>query len=133
MKRVIVIGAGPMGLEAALLAAARGHEVTVLERGEIGDALRHWGPTRCFSPFAMNVSARARALLVGAPADDALLTGPEVAERVLVPLSRAAPLAGRVLTRHRVVSVGRARMRRDELAGHPLRNERSFRLLVETP
>jgi len=133
MKRVIVIGAGPMGLEAALLAAARGHEVTVLERGEIGDALRRWGPTRCFSPFAMNVSARARALLADAPADDALLTGPEVAERVLVPLSRAAPLAGRVLTRHRVVSVGRARMRRDELAGHPLRDERSFRLLVETP
>ena len=50
-----------------------------------------------------------------------------------MPLSRAAPLAGRVRTHHRVVSVGRARMRRDELAGHPLRSERSFRLLVDTP
>ena len=133
MKRVIVIGAGPMGLEAALLCAARGHDVTVLEQHDVGDALRRWGPTRCFSPFAMNLSARARALLADAPADDALLTGPEVAERVLVPLSRAAPLAGRVRTRHRVVSVGRARMRRDELAGHPLRSERPFRLLVDTP
>src|SRR5207248_8908905 len=54
-------------------------------------------------------------------------------ERVLVPLSRAAPLTGRVRTRHRVVSVGRARMRRDEYAGHPLRAERAFRLLVDTP
>jgi thioredoxin reductase len=133
MKRVIVIGAGPSGLEAALLAAARGFDVTVLEQGEIGDALRRWGPTRCFSPFAMNVSARARALLADAPADEALLTGPEVAERVLVPLSRSAPLAGRVQTRHRVLSVGRARMRRDELAGHPLRSERSFRVLCDTP
>jgi len=63
VKRVIVIGAGTMGLEAALLAATRGHDVTVLEQGEVGDAIRRWGPTRCFSPFAMNVSARARALL----------------------------------------------------------------------
>jgi len=133
VKRVIVIGAGPMGLEAALLCAARGHDVTVFEQGDVGDALRRWGATRCFSPFAMNVSARARALLTDAPADDALLTGPEVAERVLVPLSQAPPLSGRVRTRHRVVSVGRARMRRDELAGHPLRSERSFRLLVDTP
>jgi dimethylglycine catabolism A len=36
-KRVIVIGAGPAGMEAALIAAHRGHEVTVLEKsGEIG-------------------------------------------------------------------------------------------------
>jgi thioredoxin reductase len=134
VKRVIVIGAGPSGLEAALAAAARGFDVSVLEQAdEVGASLRRWGPTRCFSPFGMNASARARALLAEPPADDALLTGPEVAERVLVPLSRAAPLAGRVLTRHRVVSVGRARMRRDELAGHPLRSERSFRLLVDTP
>ncbi len=131
---MIVIGAGPMGLEAALLAAARGFDVTVLEAGDVGEALRRWGPTRTFSPLGSNVSARARALLGdAAPPADALLTGPELAERVLVPLARSAPLAGRVLTRHRVVSVGRARMRRDEFAGHPLRGERGFSLLVETP
>jgi hypothetical protein len=33
-KRVVVVGAGPAGMEAALVAAARGHEVIVLERGE---------------------------------------------------------------------------------------------------
>jgi thioredoxin reductase len=134
VKRVIVIGAGPMGLEAALLASARGCDVTVLEQSEVGGALRLWGPTRCFSPFAMNASARARALLGdGAPPPDALLTGPEVAERVLLPLSRSAPLDGRVRIGHRVLAVGRARMRRDELAGHPLRVERPFRVLAATP
>ena len=61
------------------------------------------------------------------------MTGPELVERVLVPLARSAPLAGRVRAGHRVVSVGRARMRRDELPGHPLRGERAFRLLVDTP
>ncbi|MCU1280751.1 MAG: putative bacillithiol system oxidoreductase, YpdA family, partial [bacterium] len=75
MKRVIVIGAGPMGLEAALLAGARGFDVTVLEGGDVGESLRRWGPTRTFSPLSMNVSPRARAL-VGGVADDALLTGP---------------------------------------------------------
>ncbi len=32
MKRVVIIGAGPAGMEAALVAHARGHEVTVLEK-----------------------------------------------------------------------------------------------------
>jgi thioredoxin reductase len=132
VKRVIVIGAGPMGLEAALLCGARGFDVTVLERDEVGASLLQWGATRAFSPLAMNVSARARAI-VGGLDDAALLTGPELVERVLVPLGRSAPLAGRVRARHRVISVGRARMRRDELAGHPLRGERAFRVLVETP
>ena len=31
-KRIVVVGAGPAGLEAAWIAAARGHEVTVLEK-----------------------------------------------------------------------------------------------------
>ena len=32
-KRVVIVGAGPAGMEAALTASARGHEVIVLERG----------------------------------------------------------------------------------------------------
>src|SRR5258706_6366505 len=130
--RLIVIGAGPMGLEAALLGVERGFEVTVLEKGQVGDALRRWGATRTFSPFGMNLSRRARALLDDAPPDDALLTGRELAERVLQPLAHAAPLAGRVHLGTRVLAVGRARMTRAELAGHPLRAERPFRVVCET-
>jgi 2,4-dienoyl-CoA reductase-like NADH-dependent reductase (Old Yellow Enzyme family)/thioredoxin reductase len=33
-KRVVVVGGGPAGLEAAWVAAARGHDVVLLERGE---------------------------------------------------------------------------------------------------
>ena len=40
-KRVIVVGGGPAGLEAAWVAAARGHDVTLLERGEqLGGKIR---------------------------------------------------------------------------------------------
>src|SRR5689334_9690293 len=34
-KRVVVVGGGPAGLEAAWVAAARGHDVTLLERADV--------------------------------------------------------------------------------------------------
>ena len=134
MKSLVVVGAGPMGLEAALGALERGFAVTVLEKSRVGENLRRYGATRLFSPFAMNVSARVKALLgASAPAAEELLTGEEMAERVLEPLARTPLLARRIRTRHAVTAIGRARMTRRELPGHPLRGERPFRILVETP
>ncbi|MCH5277650.1 MAG: FAD-dependent oxidoreductase [Desulfovibrionaceae bacterium] len=40
-KNIVVIGAGPAGLEAALTASRRGHRVTLLERGERLGGLLH--------------------------------------------------------------------------------------------
>jgi hypothetical protein len=121
-----------MGLEAALGAEGRGFDVTVLEKGRVGESLRRWGGTRFFSPVGMNVSPRAKQRLAGRlPPEDAILTGPEMVARVLEPL--AACLRGPVRTGHRVIAVGRSRLTRAELAGHPLRAERPFRLLVEGP
>jgi thioredoxin reductase len=117
-KRVIVIGAGPIGLAAALGARDRGFDVTVLERDEVGASLRRWGPTRLFTPLRMNFP--------GLTGDD-LLTGPEFADRVLVPA--AAKLD--VRTHTRVVSVSRRGLTRTDYAGHPLRAERAFRVLTD--
>lgn len=131
--RVLVIGAGPMGIAAALGAAERGHDVTVLERGEVGASLRTWGPTRFFSPLRMNVSARMRTLLAGEmPDGDALLTGPEYVDRVLLPLTQREPLQGRVRTGVNVIAIGRRGMTRADYAGHPLRSERPFRVLCDS-
>lgn len=130
--RVLVIGAGPMGIAAAIGASDRGHEVTVLERGEVGASLRTWGPTRFFSPLHMNVSARMSELLGSdLPEGDALLTGPEYAERVLAPLVAREPLRGRVHLGRNVIAVGRRGLTRTDYAGHPLRAERPFRVLCE--
>jgi NADPH-dependent 2,4-dienoyl-CoA reductase/sulfur reductase-like enzyme len=118
VKTLVVVGAGPMGLEAAIGGLDRGFDVTVLEKGRVGESFRRYGVTRLFSPFAMNVSARARALLGSrAPAADALLTGLEMTERVLEPLAAAPPLLGRVRTGHSVTAIGRARMTRRDMPG----------------
>lgn len=132
-KRLVVIGAGPMGLFAAYLAAKRGFEVTVLERARVGESLATWGSTRLFSPLSMILPAGLREDLPGLPGPDALLTGLELIEKVLLPLSRHPLLYDRVRLRHRVLAVARAGLSRRDLAGHPVRAGKPFRLSVEGP
>lgn len=130
--RVAVIGAGPMGIAAAIGAADRGHDVTVLERGQAGASLRTWGPVRFFSPLRMNVSARMQELLGDAmPDPEALLTGPDFAAGVLLPLCESPVLRGRVHTGRNVVAIGRRGLTRGDYAGHPLRAERPFRIVCD--
>lgn len=122
-----------MGLFAAFLAARRGLEVVVLEAGRIGESLYGWGSTRLFTPLEMNLPAGLREILPGLPPADALLTGPEMVERVLLPLSRHPLLDGKVRPRHKVLSVARAGLSRRDYPCHPLRHEKPFRLAVEGP
>lgn len=130
--RVAVIGAGPIGIAAAIGALDRGHDVTVLERSEVGASLLKWGPTRFFTPYSMNVTPRMHELLGGeAPPPDELLTGPSYARRVLGPLVDRPPLRGRVRRSTRVLAVSRRGLTRGDYAGHPLRAERPFRILCE--
>src|SRR3954467_15610493 len=82
--RLAILGAGPIGLEAALAAAERGWEFTVYEKGDsVGANVRDWGHVRLFTPWAMNVSERARRALSDAPRGDDLPTGAELAEQLL--------------------------------------------------
>lgn len=131
MKRIVVIGAGPIGLAAATSASERGHDVTVLEAGEVGASLLTWGSTRFFTPLRMNVTrqmlpARADAESRG-PGDD-LLTGPEYVDGVLRPLASRL----NVRTNTRVVSIARRGLTRTDFADHPIRAEKPFRILTST-
>src|SRR5207302_9710762 len=79
-SRIAVLGAGPVGLEAALYAATLGLPVTVFDAGRVGEHLRQWGHVRLFSPFGLNSTPLGRNRLKTdhpgheLPADNALLT-----------------------------------------------------------
>jgi 2-polyprenyl-6-methoxyphenol hydroxylase-like FAD-dependent oxidoreductase len=85
--RIAVIGAGPIGLEAALYARYLGYDVDVYERGRVAENLLQWGHVRMFSPFGQNRSPLGLAALKAQdpawqpPGDDELLSGRELAAR----------------------------------------------------
>ncbi|MGL4551887.1 MAG: FAD-dependent oxidoreductase, partial [Gemmataceae bacterium] len=120
-----ILGAGPVGLEAALYADALGLPFAVYERGEPGDYVNSWGHVRLFTPWGQNTSTLGRAALHAnsprgtLPADADVLTGREFRDAYLVPLATQQPLAGRVHPKTAVLRVGRGRSR--------------FRLLLRGP
>lgn len=134
--RIAVIGAGPIGLEAALYARYLGYDVDVYERGRVAENLLQWGHVRMFSPFGHNRSPLGLAALKAqdpawqAPGDDELLTGRELAARYLIPLAHSDLLADSIHERTSVVAIGREGLVKGELGGDEAREEPDFRLLV---
>jgi thioredoxin reductase len=130
-KTVAIIGAGPIGLAAAVGALARGHVPIVFEKDTPGASLTRFGATKFFSPMSMNLPPSLLALCSKevAPAPDALLTGPEFA-RVLGAIAGSPSLVQHVYCNHRVVSVTRHKLSRGDDAGHPVRAELPFRIVV---
>lgn len=133
-RRIAVLGAGPIGLEAALYAAHLGHDVQIYERGSIAQHIADWGFVRLFSPFRLNRSELGRRRLeeVGRklPAEEAFLTGERFVMDYLLPLSDLPELSGRTHERTCVVSVGRSIHGKGMLLGDRRASSR-FRLLLE--
>jgi threonine dehydrogenase-like Zn-dependent dehydrogenase len=137
-KHIAIIGAGPIGLEAALYAVQRGYRVTVFEQSDqVAAYVRDWGHVRIFSPFGMNSSEWGRGALReaghGLPADDELLTGQEFVERYLAPLSRLPQLAECIRTGTAVWRIGRRDSLKTERIGDPARAREPFRLALGSP
>ena len=134
--RIAILGAGPIGLEAALAAAEAGYPFTVYERGAgAADHVRSWGHVRLFSPWDLDVSPRARRALAAAgrevPAGDDCPTGGELIARLLEPLAALPSLAPNLRYHSRVVAVGRRGLLKHEEIASAARAARPFRLLVE--
>ena len=110
-RKIAIVGAGPVGLEAALRARAEGHEVSVYEAGQVGEHFARYGPVRLFTPFRMNSTelGRERLRAAGArlPGDEETLTAAELRERYLVPLSRLPELSGVVSEGARIGAIAR--------------------------
>ncbi len=137
-RHIAIIGAGPIGLEAALFAVERGYRVSVFEQfHEVAAYVREWGHVRMFSPFGMNSSERGRGVLRAAghalPRNDELLTGREFAARYLEPLSRLPELAEAVRLNTWVHYIGRRDALKTELIGDRRRADQPFRLAIGSP
>lgn len=130
-RTIAIIGAGPIGLEAALAARQAGFSATVYEAGEVADSVRRWGHIRMFSPFHMNASAAGLGLLttdgLPLPAADACLTGDQFVESYLKPLAQHL----KVITRCRVLSIVRENSGKRDHIGEPGRADTPFRLTLE--
>ena len=136
MPRIAVLGAGPIGLEAAAHAAHLGHSVTVYDRGDVAEAVGQWGHVRLFTPFGMNATQLGLDLIRkehpqhALPGPNDLLTGHEYRDAYLVPLTLTSKLCDAVKTRTFVVTVGRAGMLKTDPVEDPKRATAPFRLLL---
>jgi len=134
--RIAIIGAGPIGLEAALYARRLEWPVTVYEVGQVGQYVRAWGHVRMFSPFGWNSTSLGRQALLRdqpklvLPALTELQTGSEWLDSYLVPISQSSALQPVVQCGRTVHSIGRAGFLRHDPSDDPKRIQQPFRLLV---
>ncbi len=111
VRTIAIVGAGPIGLEAALRARREGLEVRVFEAGRVAEHFARYGPVRLFTPFRMNSTDLGRAALRAAgarlPGDEEILTASELRDRYLLPLSRLPEMSGVVREGARVGAIAR--------------------------
>ena len=127
--RVAVLGAGPIGLEAALAARQAGFNVVVYEQGEVAAGVASWGHVQMFSPWEMNTSKAGRQASGIVVDPDQCPTGRELRDRYLVPLAETVD----VQTDCRVVSIAKASLNKyDAIGDNATRGRDPFRLLIES-
>lgn len=121
---IAVVGAGPLGIEAALYGRFLGYDVSLLEAVSVGHSLKSLGdqplpmlPDRCLSPLALaaleaqgrDTSSRILPLTCG-----------EWIERALIPLTESDLLAGRLRVPARVIRISQIPAGSDDAeAGEP--------------
>lgn len=131
-RTIAIIGAGPIGIEAAIRAEDLGWNVLVFERAQIGGNVSRWSHVRFFSPWELNRSEWGiqRLLAAGAelPPGDAFPTGQEFLDTYLRPL--AATLDNPVREGAWVEAIGRRDALKGEHIGAPDRASGPFLLHV---
>lgn len=136
--QIAIVGAGPIGLEAALRACVEGYNVRIYESGTIAENIQKWGFVKLFSPFEMNSSKQGRGGVAECfpdcrlPKADTILTGEEFRDQYLLPLSRIPILQEKIQENSKVIAIGRDHLSKREKVGHETRSHDRFRILVES-
>jgi hypothetical protein len=129
-QSIAIIGAGPIGLEAALYATFLGHTVCIYDRGEIAENVQQWGFVRMFSPWRMNTTPLGLSALKDKPAGDDCPTGNELRERYLLPLAHLPQLRQCLHPLNNVITIGKDDFTKAEAIAKNDPGESPFRILV---
>jgi len=134
---ILIIGAGPIGIEAALYARFLGYDVIVVDRGEVGENILQWGHVQMFTPFDMNSTPLGRSAIQAQdpnfsfPNAADLQSGKEYVESYLKPLAATDLVSGALRLNQTVVSMGRQRCLKGELIGADERADTQFIVLLQ--
>jgi cation diffusion facilitator CzcD-associated flavoprotein CzcO len=132
-----IVGAGPVGLEAAFAALDRGLDVHVFEQGDVATHPVAWGHVRMFTPWRMNVGPATRAHLEQSgwtsPPAESCPTGLELAEGCLQRAAVLPEIRGRIHAHAQVLHIGRRGTLKGDAIGSPERREHPFRVMVRDP
>lgn len=133
-KRIVIIGTGPVGLEAALYGRSLGHEVIAYDRGDVASSLAQWGFVRLFTPWKLNVTklglkALHQPVWYG-PMADVCPSAAELRERYCLPLAASSALEGAIKPFTRVVSVGRDDFAQHDEVEREIRSVSPLRILL---
>jgi len=132
--RLAILGAGPVGLEAALYARFLGYDVVIYEQGEIAEAIRRSSDLRMSAPFRVNHSSLGLAAIQAqdesypAPDLEAYLTGREWIESYLAPLAATDLVSDHLWLRTTVLAVEIEESPQSEMADGEEESERMFRV-----
>lgn len=130
-----ILGAGPIGVEAALYALNKGFRVDLYEAHTPGASVHRWTHVGLFSPWSMNRSPWGeRALRAAghalAPEDD-FPSARDYLDDYLLPLAATPALADALHEGCRVVGVARRDVLKGDLIGDASRADGPFVLLLE--
>lgn len=126
---VVIVGAGSIGIEAALYARFLGYHVTILDSGEVGAQLRKWGHVRMFTPFRANCTKLGKSALAAQypdhafPLPDQHVTAGQYLEQYLLPLAKSDLVVDCLKPHHTVISIARSSQTKTENFGQPARSE----------
>lgn len=135
--KLAVLGAGPIGIEAALRAIEKGYDVAVYEAGGVGQHLRQWEHVPLFTPWKLNRSAlgerRLRRQGVELAPAESCPTGGQYRRQYLEPLAQS--LSGEVdyHLQTEVLGISRKEKLKGDQIGEEQRASSAFLLRVKGP